>query len=154
MEADDYFAIQKLIHSYPLHLDRGELDAMAELFRHADVYMGDGEPVRSDPKAVAQAFRDFLRIYEDGTPRTRHITSNLIIEPDGEGRAKASSYVMVFQQTKELPLQPIIGGDYRDRFEKVDGVWRFVERYIGNDLYGNLSAHGKYEIAAKRRGAI
>lgn len=148
MEADDYFAIQKLIHSYPLHLDRGELDAMAELFRHADVYMGDLPPVRSDPAAVARAFRDFLRIYEDGTPRTRHITSNLIVELDGPLRAKASSYVMVFQQTNELPLQPIIGGDYRDRFEKVDGVWRFVERYIGNDLYGNLSAHGKYQLAA------
>jgi hypothetical protein len=148
MEADDYFAIQKLIFSYPLHLDRGELDAMAELFRHADVYMGDSAPVRSNPQAVAQAFREFLRIYEDGTPRTRHVTSNLIIEPDGDGRAKASCYVMVFQQTKELPLQPIIGGDYRDRFEKVDGAWRFVERYIGNDLYGNLSAHGKYQLGS------
>jgi hypothetical protein len=147
MEADDYFSIQKLIYSYPLHLDRGELDAMAELFRHADVYMGDMPPVRSDPPAVAQAFRDFLRIYEDGTPRTRHMTSNLIIEPDGDRCAKASCYVMVFQQTKELPLQPIIGGDYRDRFEKVDGVWRFTERYIGNDLYGDLRAHGKYQLA-------
>jgi hypothetical protein len=144
MEADDYFAIQKLIFSYPLHLDRGELDAMAELFRHADVYMGSAEPVRSDPQAVARAFRDFLRLYEDGTPRTRHMTSNLIIEPDGPQRAKASCYV---QQTDELPLQPIIGGDYRDRLEKVGGVWRFIERHIGNDLYGNLAAHGKYQIA-------
>jgi hypothetical protein len=120
---------------------------MAELFRHADVYMGSAEPVRSDPQAVARAFRDFLRLYEDGTPRTRHMTSNLIIEPDGPQRAKASCYVMVFQQTDELPLQPIIGGDYRDRFEKVGGVWRFIERHIGNDLYGNLAAHGKYQIA-------
>jgi hypothetical protein len=54
---------------------------------------------------------------------------------------------MVFQQTKNLPLQPIIGGDYRDRFEKVDGVWRFSERHIGNDLFGNLSAHGKYQLS-------
>jgi hypothetical protein len=146
MNADDYFAIQKLVFSYPLHLDRGELDAMAELFRHADVFMGDLPPVRSDPAAVANAFRAFLRIYDDGTPRTRHMTSNLVIEPDGEGRARASSYVMVFQQTPELALQPIIGGDYFDRFEKVDGAWRFVERRIGNDLYGNLSAHGRYEL--------
>jgi hypothetical protein len=148
MQADDYFAIQKLIYSYPLHLDRGNLDAMAELFRHADVYMGDMAPVHSNPQAVAEAFRSFLRIYEDGTPRTRHMTSNLIIEPDGDNSARASCYVMVFQQTKDLPLQPIIGGDYFDRFAKVDGVWRFTERRIGNDLYGDLSAHGKYQISA------
>ena len=144
MEADDYFAIQKLVYSYPLFLDRGEIDAMAALFAYADVYMGDTEPVRSNPAAIAAAFRNFLQIYQDGRPRTRHMTSNLIIEPHGPNRARASCYVMVFQQTKDFPLQPIIGGDYRDRFEKVDGIWRFSERYIGNDLFGDLSAHGKY----------
>jgi hypothetical protein len=146
MNADDYFAIQNLIHRYPYHLDRGELDTMAALFAHADVYMGERHVVRSDPAGVAQAFRDFLQLY-DGSPRTRHITSNLIIEADGPDRARASSYVMVFQQTKALPLQPIIGGDYHDRFEKVSGVWRFAERRIGNDLFGDLSAHGKYHFA-------
>jgi SnoaL-like protein len=144
VDADDYFAIQKLIFSYPLHLDRGEVDEMAALFAHADVYMGDLPPVRSNPAEIAAAFRNFLQIYPDGTPRTRHMTSNLIIEADGPNQAFANCYVMVFQQTQHLPLQPIIGGDYRDRFEKVNGIWRFTERRIGNDLFGDLSAHGKY----------
>jgi hypothetical protein len=147
MTADDYFAIQKLVYSYPYHLDRGELDVMSQLFAHADVHMAGDIVIRSDPKGVAQAFRDFLQLYADGTPRTRHMTSNLIIEPDGPERAKGSCYVMVFQQTGELPLQPIIGGDYRDRFEKVAGVWRFSERWFGNDLFGDLSAHGRYSFA-------
>lgn len=147
MTADDYFAIQKLVYSYPYHLDRGELAEMAALFAHADVYMPGMEPVRSNPAGVEKAFRDFLQVYANGTPRTRHLTSNLIIEPDGPDRARATCYVMVFQQTQALPLQPIIGGDYRDRFEKVDGIWRFTERHIGNDLFGDLSAHGKYDFA-------
>jgi hypothetical protein len=37
----------------------------------------------------------------------------------------------------------VIGGDYRDVVEKVDGVWRFVERRMGNDLVGNLTCHGR-----------
>jgi SnoaL-like domain len=146
VEADDYFAIQKLIFSYPYHLDRGEIDAMAALFAHAAVHFPNQPPVRSDAAAVARAFREFLRIYPDGTPRTRHVTANLIIEPEGEGFAKATSCVMVFQQTPELPLQPIIGGDYADRFQKVGGAWRFIERRIANDQFGNLSAHGKYDF--------
>lgn len=147
MNANDYFSIQNLIHRYPYHIDRGEVDEMAQLFAHADVYMPGREPVRSNPAAVAQAFRDWLQIYANGTPRTRHMTSNVIIEPDGSDRARATSYVMVFQQTKNFALQPIIGGDYRDRFEKVNGVWRFYERYIGNDLFGDLSAHGKFTFS-------
>lgn len=147
MTADDYFAIQKLVFSYPYHLDRGDFDAMAALFARADVYMPGATPVRSDPQGVARAFREFVQVYADGTPRTRHLTTNLIIEPDGPDRATAHCYVMVFQQTRTLALQPIIGGDYRDRFAKIDGQWFFTERHIGNDLFGDLSAHGKYAYA-------
>lgn len=151
MKAEDYFAIQNLVFRYPYHLDRGELSAMAELFAHADIYLTAGAAIRSDPAAVEAAFREFLQIYDDGTPRTRHITSNLIIEPAGQDRATASSYVMVFQQTADFALQPIIGGDYHDRFEKVDGVWRFAERRMGNDLFGDLSAHGKFAFGPQEQ---
>jgi hypothetical protein len=40
-----------------------------------------------------------------------------------------------------LPLQPIITGSYRDRFEKVDGAWRFSERRELVGETGDLSAH-------------
>ena len=144
MEADDYFAIQKLIFCYPYHLDRGEIDAVTALFAHATVYFQNQPPIDANSVAVARAFRDFLRIYPDGTPRTRHVMANVIIEPDGADYARSTSCVMVFQQTPDFPLQPIIGGDYADRFQKVDGAWRFIERRIRNDQFGDLSAHGKY----------
>jgi hypothetical protein len=47
----------------------------------------------------------------------------------------------VLQQVDDFPLQPIIAGQYRDRFEKVDGGWRFTERVIHPDLIGDLSRH-------------
>ena len=53
----------------------------------------------------------------------------------------ARSYFVVLQQTPELPLQPIVSGRYRDRFERVDGVWRFAERRVRTDHMGDLSAH-------------
>ncbi|MBR9911377.1 MAG: nuclear transport factor 2 family protein [Gammaproteobacteria bacterium] len=147
MTADDYFAIQRLVFSYPRFLDQGNLAAMAQLFEHADVHFQDGRVCRSNPRELQQIFADFVRIYPDDTPRTRHLTANLIIEPAGTESAIASCYVVVFQQTAELPLQPIIAGDYRDRFARVDGEWRFIERFIGNDLFGDLGAHGKYDFA-------
>lgn len=152
IDATDYFAIQNLIHAYAYRLDGGRLDELGELFAHADVhFQGIAEPVRSDPAAVTRMFADFLQLYH-GKPRTRHVMSNVVIEFDSATEARATAYVVVFQQTEKLPLQPIITGDYADRFVKVDGKWRFAERYIRNDLFGNLSAHGKHTFGPEPAG--
>lgn len=143
MEADDYFAIQNLVHSYPFALDRGDFDAVGRLFAQAVVYSGGDLLADRDAAAVAKSFRDWVITYADGSPRTRHFLANVIIRPEGPARAVVQSYVMVFQQTDSLALQPVIGGDYLDVVEKVDGEWRFIERRMGNDLIGNLEAHGR-----------
>ena len=143
MEFADFHAIQNLVYSYPYLLDAGDFDGVGRLFADAVVYSGGALMASRDAAAVARAFRDWVITYDDGTPRTRHCLCNLIIMPDGPDRATAKSYVMVFQQTAHLPLQPVIGGDYADRFEKRDGVWRFVERRMGNDQFGILLAHGR-----------
>lgn len=144
MEAEDYFAIQNLVYRYADLLDRGQIDAVAAMFNHADVYMpGEEQPwSRAGQNRMGEIFREWTRFYpETGTPRTRHVTTNLIIEPDGLGRARSQSYVIVFQSTPSLPLQPIIGGTYRDRFEQVDGTWRFSERREDMALFGDLTHH-------------
>jgi hypothetical protein len=123
---DDYLAIQALIYDYPDFADRGDIDAIGTLFAHAEIHApGFQRPFKAhgDPKAIADVYRQWVRIYpETGTPRTRHLLTNLVIEFDGPDRAHARSYVMVFQSTPSFPLQAIVGGTYRDRFAKVEGV--------------------------------
>jgi 3-phenylpropionate/cinnamic acid dioxygenase small subunit len=141
----DYFAIQNLIHRYAALLDFGKVDEVGALFDHADVYMpGEAEPwSRTGQNRMAQIFREWTRFYPeaDGRPRTRHVTTNLIIEEDGPNRAKTQSYVIVFQSVEDFPIQPIIGGTYYDKFEKFEGAWRFVERREEMSLFGDLSHH-------------
>ena len=143
-DAIDYFEIQNLLHRYSDAVDRGAFEEVGEMFRHADVYFpGDEAP------AVKAGTGDFgahltrwtRRFPETGTPRTRHLCTNLIIDLDDDRHARTQTYFVVFQGTDTLPLQPIITGGYRDRFEKVDGGWRFVERreFVGET--GDLSAH-------------
>jgi hypothetical protein len=91
---------------------------------------------------VEAQFRSLARIYDDGTPRTRHVITNLTMEVDGDV-ASARSYLTVFQ---EVPvgsgaLQPILVGGYEDEFRRVDGVWRFARRQTRRGLNGDLSAH-------------
>lgn len=147
LSATDYFQIQALVNSYPRRLDSGDLDGLGALFKNATVHIqGVEDPIINDAARITDMFAQFLRLY-DGKPRTRHSMANLIIEPDGPNAARASCMVVVFQQADGFPLQPIITGDYHDRFRKLDGEWMFVERRISNDLFGDLRAHGKYEYS-------
>ena len=133
--------IQHLIHRYAELLDAGDLDGVGQLFEHARYGAGDGALVMTGDQ-VAEVNKSLVILYEDGTPRTKHVTSNLILEVDEEaGTAASRSYFTVLQQVGVGPLQPIVAGRYHDRFERVAGAWRFSERRIFVDLAGDLSRH-------------
>jgi 3-phenylpropionate/cinnamic acid dioxygenase small subunit len=138
---DDVTAITALIHDYAERLDAGDLDGVAALFEHASW----GSPGRGEPlRGAAQVRRgyDGVILHEDGTPSTKHVISNVTVDVEDDGdTAAARSYFTVLQARPELPLQPIIAGRYHDRFERVDGAWRFTERLIITDLIGDLSRH-------------
>ena len=136
-------AIEHIVYGYAERVDLGDFPRVAELFEHAR-YKGGGP---DDPGVVGAApvlgiFESMVRRYDDGTPRTKHVTTNLIIDADADSDgATARSYYTVFQQLDGFPLQPIIAGRYHDAFERVDGVWRMSERVIFCDLVGDLSRH-------------
>jgi hypothetical protein len=141
MTFDEYRQIERLIYLYPYYLDDGRFAEMGELFADADVYVGSELLAHHDAGAVAELWARYVRIHPNGTPRTHHIATNLLIEDDGPGQAKAYSYILVVQHADGFPLQPITAGDYLDRFANTGGSWRFTERRVGNDLFGNMSHH-------------
>lgn len=142
MQADDYFQIQNLIHRYCDRIDRADFDGLGQLFAEADVYLpATDQWFRRDAAGLTAMYRSWVRLHADGTPRTRHVTTNLIIEPDGPDAARTQTYIMVYQDAPGCPLQPIVGGRYADRFVKSDGTWHFAERRMEIDMFGNLSAH-------------
>lgn len=134
--------IANLLYRYAELLDGGNLEGVAELFRHAQIKLQSGDE-RVGADELLRIFRQQVKIHPCGTPRTKHLVSNPIIEVDeASGRATARSYYTVLQSTDSLPLQPIASGRYHDAFERVDGVWRFSFRdYTLLDMAGNLSCH-------------
>ncbi len=142
-EAIDYFLIQNLLNRYSDAVDRGNFASVGEMFVHADVYFpGDEEPsVRAGSGDFGRHLDKWTRVYENGTPNTRHLCTNPIIDFDDDTHARVQTYFVVFQAADGLPLQPIITGTYLDRFEKVGGDWRFVERRELVGQTGDLSAH-------------
>ena len=108
-------SIENLIGAYAALVDAGDFAGLGELFAEA-VFGGSGDAVRG-AEQVEKLFRAMVHVYEDGTPRTKHVTTNIRIDvDDGAGTAVAHAYVTVFQALPDLPLQPIVAGRYRDVF--------------------------------------
>ena len=134
--------IANLLYRYAEMMDAGQLEQVAGLFDKARVTLGGGHQVFGSAPMLAQ-WKAFVRIYPCGTPRTRHVITNPIIEVDDAGEtATCRSVYTVFQQTPNLPLQAIASGRYHDSFVREDGVWRFATRdYSMLDYTGELSQH-------------
>ena len=137
----DRAELEALVHEYARRLDEGNLDGVAALFEHATW--------RSDTTGQALRGIDEVRpVYDrvvlyDGTPRTRHVITNLVIDLDhGATTAGARCYFTVIQGVVPgEPIQVILTGRYVDRFEKAGGSWRFADRLFITDLVGDLSRH-------------
>jgi 3-phenylpropionate/cinnamic acid dioxygenase small subunit len=133
-------AIENLIASYAELVDAGDFRGVGVLLADA-TFTGAAGPV-SGRDAIEQMLRDHVILYDDGTPRTKHITTNVAIEVDEEaGAAVSRSYFTVLQALPDLALQPIASGRYQDRFECRAGHRRFVERSVRTDLVGDVSRH-------------
>lgn len=134
--------ITNLLYRYAELMDGGELEAIAAMFRHARMKSRSAGELL-DNAGMLEQWRRFVKIHPCGTPRTKHVITNPIVEVDeAAGSASCRSYYTVLQATDSLPLQVIAAGRYHDNFERVDGKWRFSYRdYTLFDLAGDLSDH-------------
>lgn len=133
-------AIANLVYRYAELIDSGNFEGAAALFTHARIKVG---PREIGAEEVLELWRGSVIIYDDGTPRTKHVITNPIIEVDETtGRGTCRSYYTVIQQVGDGPLEAVMCGRYHDTFECVAGEWRFSHRdYSLHDLAGNMSRH-------------
>lgn len=134
---DDITAIRALVAAYGERIDTGDLDGVAELFRHGAWRSGTR---RLEGFDAVRAVYDDVILYDDGTPSTHHVMSNLVVEVDGD-TARSRCTFTVLQARPDVPLRAVLVGRYHDEFVRVDGRWRFRVRTIHADLVGDLSRH-------------
>jgi len=134
--------LTNLIARYAELIDLGDLEGVADLLADAAVGAGDSPSLLSGRDAILGLYTATTRIHPDGTPGTKHVTTNVILDIDDDGgTASARSYWTVLQAVPGLPLQPILAGRYHDRFERRHGRWCFTERRYLIDLIGDVSHH-------------
>ena len=142
-------AIANLLYRYAELMDAGDLAGVAAMFARARIKTGDGAVAEGAAPMLA-LWRAHVKIHPDGTPRTKHVITNPIIEIDEEaGTATCRSYYTVFQAAPGLPLQAICAGRYHDAFVRLDDAWHFATRdYSMLDLVGDLSQHMLIPVSA------
>ncbi|WP_086838274.1 nuclear transport factor 2 family protein [Amycolatopsis kentuckyensis] len=135
---DDYRALQNLVFSYAELVDAGDFAGVGELFA-AGSFAGSGGVLRGAAE-VERMLRESVIVYEDGTPRTKHVTTNVALEVSGP-TASGRAYFTVLQAVPGFPLQTIAAGRYEDSFTREESGWRFTERRVTVDLLGDVSHH-------------
>jgi hypothetical protein len=137
--------IVRLLFRYSYYQDAGDFPAVAALFAKSTVCIEgptdlDVVEVRGSTE-TAKMLDSAVNLYS-GTPSTKHVTSNVVVDVDGL-QAVARSYYTVMHARAGFELQPVISGRYLDEVVLEDGVWRFDRRWVYTDLIGDLSSHMK-----------
>jgi len=140
--------ITSLLYTYAERIDGGDFPGVADLFAGAELTFEGFDIARRGRDEVLAMYESTTRRYEDGTPRTKHVVTNVIIEVDeSAGSATSRSYFTVLQAVPgHLALQPIIAGRYHDRFARDGGTWRFTHRHMVVDLSGELGHHLRFDL--------
>ena len=132
--------ITAMIHRYCELFDSGNFDAYVAQFEHGS--MG-GRPIGSP--GLREWIRDNI-VLHDGSPCTKHLSTNVVVDVDEEaGSATARSYVTVLHAAPGLPLTIVGSAAYHDKFDRVDGTWRWGERVVVDRLNGDSSRHIRSE---------
>jgi 3-phenylpropionate/cinnamic acid dioxygenase small subunit len=134
-------AIANLIYRYAFLVDDGDFAGLGTLFADGQLVLNDA-PAAVGAAGVERFAHASLQLHGDGTPGTRHVISNVIIEiDDDEMAARAEAYYTVFQALADFPLQPIACGRYQDSFMRRNGRWVYRQKVIRTGLMGDLSRH-------------
>lgn len=141
--------ITDLIYRYAELIDAGDFDGLGRLLAKAS-FGGPETPKASGAQNIAGLFAVTTRRFPEpegprpqagaGTPKTRHLVLNPIVEIDGDAATARSTFCVV-QATGRVPLQPIVVGRYYDEFARDQDGWHFTARIADVEMVGDVSDH-------------
>jgi len=132
--------ILNLLYELDEHIDMGRFDAAADVFADATLSVHGGDLIVQGRDEVAAFLRRSIRLHDDGTPRTVHLTVNPIVDvDDAAGTASAQTFFTVFHASDGVPLQPVLGGANFDTFRRTERGWQLASRVVQVRLTGNVA---------------
>jgi hypothetical protein len=125
-------ACERLVYVYSRALDLGDMSAAADCFAQ------NGSMARPMmPDAVIQG-RETIRaslLTRPKTLLTKHLATNVMIDVESRDSASGLSYLTMISTTPPVDGKPpyvsqgpLYFGEFKDRFVRENGEWKFLER--------------------------
>lgn len=125
-------ACEQLVYAYSRALDLGDMS------RAADYFAENGSIARPmTPDQVVNG-REAIRASLLTRPKsliTRHLATNVMIKAESRDKASGISYLTMIATTPGTDAKPpfhsngpIYFGEFKDRFIREHGIWKFEER--------------------------
>lgn len=121
-------ACESLITKYTHIADFGPGATMVDLFTEDGVWSSGNETYTGHDELQAFFGRD------KGHAKSRHVASNMLVTLTSDDEAEGLSYFTLYRYTEEKPRvpdladQPVILGEYRDRYRRTADGWRIADR--------------------------
>ena len=125
-----------MIANWTVGYDERELERMTATFTEDASMEIDISGIETKGPFVGRdaVIKDMTDHWELEKYKTRHVTTNLVIEPVGPEEALVSSYLTLFViDGPKTTLQAT--GMYRDRFVLTDEGWRIAYRHLTLDAH-------------------
>ena len=140
-------ACEQIVYGYGRALDLGDLSAAADFFAE------NGSMAR--PMAPDQVIRgrETIRaalLTRPKTLLTKHLATNVMIEVESRDAARGISYLTMISTTPPADARPpfvsrgpVYFGEFKDRFVRENGAWRFLERRGSIQMKFDAAIEGK-----------
>jgi hypothetical protein len=125
-------ACERIVYEYSRALDLGDMSGAADFFAtHGSM----ARPMA--PDQVIQG-RETIRaslLTRPKTLLTKHLATNVMIDVESRDSASGLSYLTMISTTPPADTKPpyvshgpVYFGEFKDRFVRENGVWKFLER--------------------------
>lgn len=120
---EDEQQIRRTLGQYSQRLDDGRFEEWSELFTDNArvVFMGQVTEGRD-------AIRNYMETVQGDGKRGMHVTTNSLIDVDGDGATATTDYLFVRPTAEGIGV--VAAGRYLDQLARHDGQWRFQVREI------------------------
>jgi SnoaL-like domain len=124
-------ACERLVYVYSRALDLGDMSAAADCFaEHGSM----SRPMMPDQIIEGREVIRASLLTRPKTLLTKHLATNVMIDVESRIAARGLSYLTMISTTPSdaqpphLSQGPIWFGEFKDRYVREHGVWRFLER--------------------------
>jgi uncharacterized protein (TIGR02246 family) len=120
---DDEDRIRRTLAEYSHRVDDGRFDQLEELFTEDARFL-----VLGSVHQGRAAIRSYLESVQGDGSRGKHVTTNSIVDVDGDTASVVTDYLLVRPTSSGVGI--VAAGRYHDELARQPDRWRFTSRTI------------------------